>query len=90
MALRPLAIADAAAIAAAASESRERFPYIRVPDGVEEAQRDIEVVRRAEEARRRAGALNRRTHRPATERREPSTAPSAVFATGRARTPPAA
>jgi hypothetical protein len=35
--LRPLAIADAAAIAAAASESRERFPDIRVPDGVEEA-----------------------------------------------------
>jgi N-acetyltransferase len=51
--LRPLTIADAAAIAAAASESRERFSYIRVPDGVEEAQRYIEVALADREAGRR-------------------------------------
>ena len=53
VALRPLAIADAAAIAAAASDSRERFSYIRVPDGVEEAQRYIEVALADREAGRR-------------------------------------
>jgi RimJ/RimL family protein N-acetyltransferase len=51
--LRPLTIADAAAIAAAALESRERFPYIRVPDGVEEAQRYIDVALADREAGRR-------------------------------------
>ena len=53
VALRPLAIGDAAAIASAASESRERFSYIRVPDGVEEAQRYIEVALADREAGRR-------------------------------------
>jgi RimJ/RimL family protein N-acetyltransferase len=53
VALRPLAIGDAAAIAAAASESRERFSYIRVPDGVEEAQRYIEVALADREVGRR-------------------------------------
>jgi RimJ/RimL family protein N-acetyltransferase len=53
VALRPLAIGDAAAIASAASESRERFPYIRVPDGVEEAQRYIEVALADREVGRR-------------------------------------
>ena len=51
--LRPLAAADAVAIAAAASESRRQFAYIRVPDGVEEAQRYIEVALADREAGRR-------------------------------------
>ena len=36
--LRPLAISDAAALAAAAAESREHYVYTRVPDGVAEAE----------------------------------------------------
>jgi N-acetyltransferase len=35
--LRPLSPADAAALAAAASESRDHYEYTRVPDGVEAA-----------------------------------------------------
>ena len=42
--LRPMAIADADALAAAAAESREHFTYTRVPDGVEEAERYIAVA----------------------------------------------
>ena len=33
--LRPLTAADAGALAAAASESRQEFVYTRVPDGVD-------------------------------------------------------
>lgn len=51
--LRPLATDDAVAIAAAASESREQFIYIRVPDGVEEAQHYVEVALADREAGRR-------------------------------------
>lgn len=51
--LRPLATDDAVAIAAAASESREQFTYIRVPDGVEEAQHYVEVALADREAGRR-------------------------------------
>jgi RimJ/RimL family protein N-acetyltransferase len=40
--LRPLAVADAEALAAAASESRDQYVYTRVPDSVEDAQRYIE------------------------------------------------
>ena len=36
--LRPLAISDAGALAAAAAESREHYVYTRVPDGVAEAE----------------------------------------------------
>jgi len=36
--LRPLAISDAAVLAAAAAESREHYVYTRVPDGVAEAE----------------------------------------------------
>jgi RimJ/RimL family protein N-acetyltransferase len=43
--LRPLVIADAAALAAAAAESREEFTYTRVPHGVEEVA-DRETGRR--------------------------------------------
>lgn len=39
--LRPLAVADAAALAAAAAESRESYAYTRVPDGVDDAARYI-------------------------------------------------
>jgi len=42
--LRPLAVADAGALAAAAAESRGRYVYTRVPDGVEDAQRYIETA----------------------------------------------
>jgi N-acetyltransferase len=42
--LRPLAAADAEALAAAAAESREPFGYTRVPDGVEDARRYIAVA----------------------------------------------
>ena len=51
--LRSLAAADAVAIAAAASESRQHFAYIRVPGGVEEAQRYIETALADREAGRR-------------------------------------
>jgi RimJ/RimL family protein N-acetyltransferase len=42
--LRPLAMADAAALAAAASESRETYGYTRVPDNVDDARRYIELA----------------------------------------------
>jgi RimJ/RimL family protein N-acetyltransferase len=42
--LRPPSVADAAALAAAASESREHYVYTRVPDGVADAQRYIELA----------------------------------------------
>ncbi len=42
--LRPLSIADAAALAAAAAESREEYGYTRVPDGVDDARRYIELA----------------------------------------------
>jgi RimJ/RimL family protein N-acetyltransferase len=42
--LRPLAAADAGALAAAAAESREQYVYTRVPDGVEDAARYIETA----------------------------------------------
>jgi len=44
--LRPLAIADAAALAAAAAESRQHYTYTRVPDGVEEAKSYIAAALR--------------------------------------------
>ena len=40
--LRPLALDDAAALAAAAAESRTEFAFTRVPDGVDDARRYIE------------------------------------------------
>jgi len=42
--LRLLSVTDAVALAAAASESRDRYEYTRVPDGVEDAQRYIEAA----------------------------------------------
>jgi RimJ/RimL family protein N-acetyltransferase len=42
--LRPLSVADAVAIAAAASESRGQYDYTRVPDGVEDARRYIDTA----------------------------------------------
>ena len=42
--LRPLSAADAAALAAAASESRQSYEFTRVPKGVEEAVRYIELA----------------------------------------------
>ena len=42
--LRPLVEEDAGALAAAASESREPYGYTRVPDGVEDARRYIELA----------------------------------------------
>lgn len=51
--LRPLAAADAEAIAAAASESRQEFAYTRVPCGVEEARQYIEAALADREAGRR-------------------------------------
>ncbi len=44
--LRPLAVADAAALAAAAAESREHYVYTRVPDGVAEAEAYIAAALR--------------------------------------------
>jgi N-acetyltransferase len=40
--LRPLALDDAAALAAAAAESRTEFAFTRVPDGADDARRYIE------------------------------------------------
>jgi N-acetyltransferase len=51
--LRPLAIIDAAALAAAAAESRQEFVYTRVPDGVAQAQEYIETALAEREAGRR-------------------------------------
>ena len=42
--LRPLSVGDAAALATAASESRDHYHYTRVPDSVEAAQRYIEMA----------------------------------------------
>jgi RimJ/RimL family protein N-acetyltransferase len=42
--LRALSMADAEALAGAASESREQYVYTRVPDGVADAQRYIELA----------------------------------------------
>jgi RimJ/RimL family protein N-acetyltransferase len=50
--LRPLAAADASALAAAA-ESRQEFVYTRVPDGVEQAHEYIELALAEREAGRR-------------------------------------
>jgi RimJ/RimL family protein N-acetyltransferase len=51
--LRPLAAADAGALAAAAAESRQEFVYTRVPDGVEQAHEYIELALAEREAGRR-------------------------------------
>src|SRR6266705_1370973 len=42
--LRLLSLADATALATAASESRDQYVYTRVPDGVEDAKRYIEMA----------------------------------------------
>jgi len=42
--LRPLSLADAGALAAAAAESRESYGFTRVPDGVHGAERYIELA----------------------------------------------
>src|SRR5262245_23986980 len=42
--LRPLSIGDAAALAAAAAESRESFGFTRVPERVDSAERYIELA----------------------------------------------
>ena len=42
--LRPLSVADAAALAAAAAESRQSYQFTRVPNGVEEAGRYVELA----------------------------------------------
>ena len=52
--LRPLSAGDAAALAAAASESRATYVYIRVPDGMEEAERYIETAFADRDAGRRS------------------------------------
>ena len=51
--LRALTMADAGALAAAAAESRSKYVYTRVPDGVEDAQRYIETALAEREAGRR-------------------------------------
>jgi RimJ/RimL family protein N-acetyltransferase len=51
--LRPLTMADASAMAAAASESRAEFTYTRVPHGVEEAEQYIAAALADREAGRR-------------------------------------
>jgi RimJ/RimL family protein N-acetyltransferase len=51
--LRPLATADAEALAAAAAESREPFGFTRVPDGVEDARRYIALALTERDAGRR-------------------------------------
>ena len=53
MTLRPLAAADAEALAGAAAESRELFGYTRVPDGVEDARRYIALALTERDAGRR-------------------------------------
>ena len=51
--LRPLAAADAGALAAAAAVSRQEFVYTRGPDGVEQAHEYIELALAEREAGRR-------------------------------------
>jgi RimJ/RimL family protein N-acetyltransferase len=51
--LRPLSPDDAAALAAAASESRDHYEYTRVPDGVEDARRYIAAALAERETRGR-------------------------------------
>jgi N-acetyltransferase len=51
--LRPLALADAGALALAASESRGEYGYTRVPDSVEDARRYIELALSDRDAGRR-------------------------------------
>ena len=51
--LRPLSAGDVAALAAAASESRATYVFIRVPDGVEEMERYIETAFADRDAGRR-------------------------------------
>ena len=48
--LRPLSIADAGALAAAAAESREHYTYTRVPDGVAQAESYIAAALRDRES----------------------------------------
>jgi len=51
--LRPLSDADAAALAVAASDSRDQYEYTRVPHGVEDARRYIDVMLADREGGRR-------------------------------------
>ena len=51
--LRPLSIADAGALAAAAAESREHYTYTRVPDGVAQAESYIAAALQDRETRHR-------------------------------------
>lgn len=53
MTLRPLALADAGALALAAAESRGEYGYTRVPDSVEDARRYIELALSDRDAGRR-------------------------------------
>jgi RimJ/RimL family protein N-acetyltransferase len=48
--LRPLAVADAGALAAAAAESRQYYTYTRVPNGVAEAESYIAAALRERDA----------------------------------------
>jgi N-acetyltransferase len=51
--LRPLSMADAGALAAAAAESRQHYTYTRVPDGVEEAESYIAAALRERQSGQR-------------------------------------
>jgi RimJ/RimL family protein N-acetyltransferase len=51
--LRPLAESDAGALAAAASESRQPYGFTRVPDGIDDARRYIELALTERDAGRR-------------------------------------
>lgn len=51
--LRPLSVDDAAALAAAAAESRAEYVYTRVPDAVEDARRYVETALADQESGRR-------------------------------------
>ena len=53
MTLRPLALADAGALALAAAESRGEYGYTRVPDSTEDARRYIELALSDRDAGRR-------------------------------------
>ena len=53
VALHPLALNDAVALATAASESRDQYVYTRVPDGIEDATRYIEAALADRDAGRR-------------------------------------